>query len=176
MTLSIATIEGSVSDEHLFSLIQGELSRLLPGEEGDDPGDFLRRLSQLPAGFQAMAAMYQLDVSMALDDFGCHFYNWHHRGYIEKQIWALRELQAQEEADLLAEAYRLAQPYWEQIEAHEDFAAFCAWYNQSRLHEALIPLNKKMWDLCSRPGRERGMLHYWMDYARKYPERLQRGS
>lgn len=173
MTLSIATIQGSVSDHNLYSLLAGELSRRLPGEEGDDLDDFLKRLSKLPIGFQAMAAMYQLDVSMALDDFGCHFYNWHNRGYIEKQIWALRELGAKEEADVLAKAYEIAKPYWDQIAAHESFEAFCEWYNASKLHDVLLPLNKEMWEMCARAGHEKGLLHYWTQYARKYPERLQ---
>jgi len=171
--LSVATILGSVSDHHLCTLLAGELSRLLPEEEGEDLDDFLKRLSKLPVGFQAMAAMYQLDVSMALDDFGCHFYNWHHRGYIEKQIWALRELELTEHAELLTGAFKIADAYWERIGSWKDFREFCSWYDNSTLDKALHPLNIKMWALCSQNDKFEGMLGQWPQYARKYPERLQ---
>jgi len=38
----------------------------------------------------AMAAMYQLDVSMTLDDLGWHFANRHQRGDCEETLWAFR--------------------------------------------------------------------------------------
>ncbi|MBY0531065.1 MAG: hypothetical protein K2P86_03750 [Xanthobacteraceae bacterium] len=173
MTLSIATIQGSVSDYNLYSLLAGELSRRLPGEEGDDLDDFLKRLSKLPIGFQAMAAMYQLDVSMALDDLGCHFNNWHHRGYIKKQIWALQELELIEHASILAEAFKVAQLYWDDIGGYGKLGAFGDWYYDSALDKALGPLNVRMWALCSPNGKFEGMLGQWPQYARKYPERLQ---
>lgn len=173
MALSIATIQGTVSDHHLETLIRGELNRLLPDKEGRDPGYFLKRLSKIPVGFQAMAVMYQLDVSMALDDLGCHFNNWHHRGYIEKQIWALRELELEPFADVLSRAYEIASPYWDEIGSYEDFGEFCAWYNKSELYKSLDPLNVEMWALCAPNDRFEGMLGQWPRYARKYPERLQ---
>ena len=170
MALSIATIEGSADDKHLYSLIAAELTRRLPGEEGDDLDEFLKRISILPIGFQAMAAMYQLDVSMTLDDLGCHFNNWHHRGYIEKQIWALRELELVEEADLLEQAYKLAQPHWHRIGDNETFGD---WYYNSDFAKQIDPLNDRFWQLC-KPGETwDGMLGQWPRYARKYPERLQ---
>lgn len=171
--LSTDTIIGTVSDEELYALIARELSRRLPEEEGSDLSIFLERIKRIPVGFRAMAAMYQLDVSMALDDLGCHFYNWHHRGYIEKQIWALRELELNENADVLAEAYEIALPYWDQIGRHESFAAFCDWHNDSELDKALDPFNSRMWAVCSPNGKFEGMLGYWPRYARKYPERMQ---
>lgn len=172
MALSIAAIQGSVSDHHLYSLLAGELTRLLPDEEGNDLGDFLRRLSKIPRGFQAMAAMYQFDVSMALDDLGCHFNNWHHRGYIKKQIWALRELELTEQASILAEAFKTAQPYWDDLGGQGTLGAFKDWYYDSALENALDPLNLRLWALCSPNGKFEGMLGQWPRYARKYPERL----
>ena len=58
-----------------------------------------------------MAAMYQLDVSLALDDLGWHFANWHHQAYSEETIWALQELETAEAAEIFAAAYVAAQPY-----------------------------------------------------------------
>ena len=63
------------SDEKLFKHLGAELTRTLgPGAtSGDDLDVFVRRLGQLPRGLRTMAATYELDVSMTLDDLGWHF-------------------------------------------------------------------------------------------------------
>ncbi len=162
----------------MFKLLSAELQSRLPDGEGEDLDLFRARLRVLPTGLRAMAAMYQLDVSLALDDLGCHFYNWHHRGYCEETLWALRELEAHEAADIFALAYALAQPYWDKIGEFSDFDAFNAWYVDSDLDKALDPLNRRMWTLCDRVNASSdGLLRYWAPYARKYPHKvLQRAS
>jgi hypothetical protein len=39
--------------------------------------EFLVELRRLPPGLRAMAATYELDVSLTMDDLGWHFGNWH---------------------------------------------------------------------------------------------------
>jgi hypothetical protein len=51
-----------------------------------------------------MAATFELDVSMALDDLGWHFVNWTHRGFCDATLWGLRELEAGEYADMFVKA------------------------------------------------------------------------
>jgi hypothetical protein len=45
----------------------------------------------LPPGLRAMTAIYQLDVSMALDDLGWHFGNWPDRALREETLQGLKE-------------------------------------------------------------------------------------
>ena len=49
-----------------------------------------------------MAATFELDVSMALDDLGWHFGNWTHRGYCDETLHGLRELEAGEYTEMFA--------------------------------------------------------------------------
>ena len=174
MPLTEARMRECVDDEELFKLLSDELQWRLPDGEGDDLDDFLRRLRALPLGLRAMAAMYQLDVSMALDDLGWHFANWHHRGYCEETLWALRELEATEAAEIFEQAYALAQPYWdtigERLDASGDFDDFAEWYRGSDLETSLDPLNKQLWRLCKQ--KRSGLLSCWAPYALKYPYKV----
>ncbi len=177
MALTEARINACADDEALFTLLSEELKSRLPGGGGDDLDAFLARLRVLPTGLRAMAAVYQLDVSMALDDLGWHFGNWHHRGYCDETLWALRELEAEEAADIFEQAYALAQRHWdtigERLAAFGDFDDFVEWYSGSDLEKALEPLNERMWNLCERADiRNEGLLRYWARYARKYPHKV----
>jgi hypothetical protein len=177
MPLTESRIRECVHDDELFKLLSEELQWRLPGGEDDDLDVFLTRLRAMPAGLRAMAAMYQLDVSMALDDLGWHFANWHHRGYCDETLWALRELEASEAAEIFEQAYALVQPYWDKIGAllaeYGDFDDFAEWYWKSDLDKALLPLNKQMWKLCEgSDGKYEGLLRYWAPYARKYPYKV----
>jgi hypothetical protein len=158
-------------DDALFKLLAAELTERLGSSEGDDLDEFLTRLSRIPVGLRAMAAVYQLDVSLTLDDLGWHFANWRHRGYSEQTLWALGELGAQEYAEIFAEAYQLVQPFWDEISAlcAQDFQDFVEWYSDSELDRLMLPLTKRMWDLQEVDG---GLLGFWSSYARKHPERV----
>jgi hypothetical protein len=171
MALTEERIRACASDEELFQALSAELHRRLPDGEGDDLDRFVERLRGLPKGLRAMAAIYQLDVSMALDDLGWHFANWHHRPYCVETLRGLRELEAHEAAEIFSRAYDLAQPYWDTIGEllAQDFQQFVDWYDESALELALDPLNRRMWDLC---GPDYGLMAYWLPYARKYPEKV----
>lgn len=170
--LTEARIRASTSDEALFDLLSKELQRRLPEAEGDDLDLFLARTRSFPVGLRAMAATYQLDVSLALDDLGWHFANWHHHAYCKETIWALRELEAPEAANIFAEAYSRAQPHWDTLGAllEQESEAFVAWYPGSELDAATLPLTERLWDMY--PNETLGLLGLWMPYARKYPERV----
>jgi hypothetical protein len=135
MALTETQILQCVNDDQLHKLLSAELKLRLPEEEGPNLDLFLERTRAIPIGLRAMAAIYQLDVSITLDDLGWHFANWHHRGYCEETIWALRELEAFEQAEILAQAYTLAQPWWDKIGQliAKDFQDFVEWYPDSPL-------------------------------------------
>ena len=120
-----------------------------------------------------MAATFELDVSMALDDLACHFMNHHDLDFYEETRQALRELEAAEAADLFEKAFAIVKPHWKEFEKFqesEDFGDFNDWLKTTGIEEQIDPLDKRMWNLLDRWPKE-GLMHYWVTYARKHPER-----
>jgi hypothetical protein len=93
--------------------------------------------------------------------------------YSEETLWGLRELEAQEAADIFSHSYELVLPYWDKIGSllSQDFKSFSDWYDESDLENVLAPLDRKMWDLRERLG-DYGLQSYWFVYARKYPRKV----
>jgi hypothetical protein len=152
----------------LFDLLSEELQRRLPEFTGGDLDQHLRRLRMLPVGLHAMAVVHPLDVSITLDDLGWHFGNWPHHDYSKETIWALRELEAFEQAELFEQAYALAQPHWSMISTLPD-DKFSGWYYGSAFARATEPLTRRFWQLQE---IDNGLLGYWTRYARKYPHKV----
>ncbi len=115
-----------------------------------------------------MAIVHPLDVSVTLDDLGCHFNNWPHHDYARETIWALRELEAFEQADLFARAYELAQSHWQTLSTIDD-DKFSDWYFGSELEKATEPLTQRFWKL---QDIDNGLFGYWTRYARKNPHKV----
>lgn len=120
-----------------------------------------------------MASIHRLDVSMAMDELGWHFYNFHSRELAKETLNGLLELEAFEAAEVFRLALELVEPHWETIGKlkNKSATAFGDWYVGSTFEKALNPCNEKLWGICSMAG-ERGLLSYWLSYARKYPERV----
>jgi hypothetical protein len=115
-----------------------------------------------------MAATFELDVSMALDDLGWHFGNWTHRGYCDETLHGLRELEAGEYTEMFAKAYGWVQPYWDKILSLPP-GDFGDWYNSSDFEKATKPLSSRWWELQKIDG---GVFGCWTRYARKYPHKV----
>jgi hypothetical protein len=178
MSLSVNDIRSAETDEQLFKLISSELDNCLPEYVQTDYEILLQTLRELPRGLRAMAAVHRLDVSMALDDLGWHFYNFNHRGFCDEIQWGLRELEASEAAELFEKARAMVEPHWDKIEELKEASTeegshtgFADWYETSGLEAALSPLNKKLWEICS-ASKDYGLMSYWLSYARKHPERV----
>lgn len=159
------------SDEDLSNLLVAELNRWFPNGQDADLDLFLAHLEPVPKGLRAMALVYELDVSITLDDLGWHFANWHHRRYCEQTVRALRELEAFEHAELFEQAFAFAELHWEKIGdlIRKDFRDFVDWYSDSDFEKATIPLTRRMWELQKVNG---GLLGFWTSYARKYPRNI----
>jgi len=157
----------------LIRALSEELQRLLPSELERQVDAFVERIQALPPGLRAMASIYQLDVSITLDDLGWHFANWHHRAYCNETLRGLALLEAQEAADIFSQAYALATTHWETIGrlVSEDFRLFTTWYPRSELARALAPLNERIWTL-RRSFPDYGLMTFWLTFARKYPEKV----
>jgi hypothetical protein len=181
ISLQLEELKSASSDESLFKLLSSELQRLLPPEIQENEEFLLRTFAKLPRGLRAMAATHRLDVSMALDDLGWHFYNFGSPALCEETQKGLRELEATETAEIFDQAWALTKPNWEVIQRFKTQASpqetqtslqdFGDWYKSSGLATALKPLNQRLWEIISTQPAY-GLMQYWLAYARKYPERL----
>jgi hypothetical protein len=161
-----------VSDEIVLNAIFDELTFLVPTSLHDDLDELVPAIQNLPQGLRAMAATYQLDISMTLDDLGWHFANWHHKGYCAETSLGLRELEAGELAEIFDRALSITGHQWDVIDEKlaENFSAFESWYKTSELEATLMPLNRRWWDICG--SNDNGIFKYWIAYARRYPDRV----
>jgi len=151
------------SDDDLFSLLGRELEDRITTERGSP--QFVAEIRELPAGLRAMAATYELDVSLALDDLGWHFGNWHSVELAEETATGLDELGASELAEVFRGAFQLAQDFWIELGSED----WMDWYHGSPLEQAVDPLNKA-WLILA--GKKNGIFKYWVDYARSHPENV----
>ena len=163
MSLNVEDIDSS-SDEELFHLLGQELQSRLSAERGS--AEFISQIRQLPPELRAMAATYELDVSLSLDDLGWHFGNWHNEELAEETARGLEVLEAKELADLFGQAFETAKLYWTELSDNH----WMDWYHGSPLEKAVEPLNQRAWAILK--NKENGIFKYWVDYARRYPEQV----
>jgi hypothetical protein len=163
MALTIENIASS-SDEELFALLGKELEHRISAPR--DSPQFLEQIRALPIGLRAMAATYELDVSLALDDLGWHFGNWHSMELAEETARGLDELEAGELAELFRQAFEIAKKYWNELGSD----CWMGWYHGSDFETLTEPLTEKAWSILA--GKKKGIFHYWVGYARHHPERI----
>lgn len=168
MALTEAQILECAGHDDLLKLLFSDLRVRLPPGEPFHMGRFLQKIRTIPIGLRAMAATFELDVSMTLDDLGWHFGNWTHRGYCDETLRGLRELEAAEYAEMFAKAYELARSCWTELRdlSYDDFEK---WYDRSDFHKATALLSSRWWDLEEIDGEIFG---HWTRYARKYPHKV----
>jgi hypothetical protein len=166
-SLSVAAVKAAQSDDELHALLAAELTRLLGAGSASNHETFLAQLQRLPVGLRAMASVYQLEVSLALDDLGQHFRNWHDLRLAEEAVRGLKELGAKEHAATFAAAMHIAKRNW-------DFFArptFPQEYFGSAVEAELSPLNERLWALQGyRDAPGRSIVAFWASYARQHPE------
>jgi hypothetical protein len=151
------------SDDELFKLLGKELQERI--SVNSDSLEFVAEIQKLPVGLRAMAATYELDVSLVMDDLGFHFGNWHNTLLAEETIRGLNELEATELAVIFKEAFQIALRYWDELGTKD----WPNWYHDSPLEIEIGPLNKQALKLLE--GKKNGVFEYWVNYARKHPER-----
>ena len=173
MSLTLADITSAKSDEELFKLLSTELNRRVPESVHENRDKLAHAIQQLPPGLRAMAATHWLDVSMALDDLGWHFHNFYHNELCDETARGLCELEATEVAEIFEHARREFETRRQQTlqSGQESLRDFPSWYESSGLEAALAPLNKRLWEICSK-SPDYGLMQLWLDYARKHPEKL----
>jgi len=154
----------SSSDDVIFDSLRKELERRMPMNRGSP--EFLIELRRLPRGLRAMAATYELDVSLTMDDLGWHFGNWHSVELAEETASGLEELEAAELAALFRQAFEHAKTFWMQLGSTN----WSDWYAGSELEKTMEPLNEAAWAILE--PRWNGIFGYWVAYARTHPDRI----
>ncbi len=152
------------SDDELFKLLAKELERRISVTR--ESPEFAAEIQKLPMGLRAMAATYELDVSLVMDDLGWHFGNWHNTVLAEETIRGLDELGAAELAVIFREAFHIALRFWDELGTKD----WSKWYHGSPLEKEIEPLNERARKILD--GKKNGIFEYWVNYARKYPERV----
>ena len=117
-----------------------------------------------------MASTYELDVSMALDDLAWHFVN-HHASVdlAEETIVGLRELEADEAAEIFSAALAIVKPHWSELETTEGAAETHEWLDATGIQDKVDPLNHRMWGYLSK-WPNKSLMDCWVAYARNHPE------
>jgi hypothetical protein len=163
MSITIGNIQSS-SDDLLLKLLGDELRRRISADKAAP--EFVAQIRLLPAGLRAMAATHELDVSLALDDLGWHFGNWHNIDLAEETARGLEELGATELAAIFRAAFQIAGAYWTELGSE----GWTEWYHGSALKQALEPLNRQTEAVLEK--NQLGIFKYWLDYARRHPDRV----
>jgi hypothetical protein len=161
--LAPKVISASLDDE-LFKLLGKELEERISVNR--DSPEFVAEIQKLPIGLRAMAVTYELDVSLVMDDLGWHFGNWHNIVLAKETIRGLDELGATELAVIFKEAFQIALRYWDELGMKD----WSKWYHDSPLEKEIKPLNEEAWNILE--AKKNGIFEYWVNYARKYPERI----
>jgi hypothetical protein len=152
------------SDDELFNLLAKELEKRIFVSR--DSPEFVTEIQKLPIGLRAMAATYELDVSLVMDDLGWHFGNWHNTVLAEETIRGLDELGATELAVIFKEAFQIALRYWDELGTKD----WSKRYHNSPLENEIKPLNEQAVKILE--GKKNGIFEYWVNYAGKYPDRM----
>ena len=94
MSLSLASIQSASDDEELFERLSAALKEVFPPELQEDREQFLAALQSAPRGLRAMAGIFDVDVSMALDDLAWHFGKQNDERFLQETVLSLRELES----------------------------------------------------------------------------------
>jgi hypothetical protein len=172
MSFTLVEIKTAKSDEDLIKILSSELHLRLPKRVHADYDILTGLIRSLPQGLRAMAATHRLDVSMATDDLGWHFFNFCHREFCDETMRGLFELEAIEPAEIFKQAWTLVEPHWERLgQLKKSPKTFADWYESSGLEVSIKPLNRRLWKICSE-SPDYGLMQFWLTYTRKYPKRL----
>lgn len=163
----------SCTTEELREALGAEHSQLyLMEADANGMDEFLDRLRLLPPGLRAMAVTFELEVQFTFGGLAYFFANRHHKGYCEEALRGLRELRADDAAEIFAKGFALVQPHWEEmdrvLEAVSAFA-FDNWIRGSELEKALAPLNAQLAQALEKAG---GVEGYWLACARGHPDKF----
>ncbi len=130
--------------------VQGDLDLLLDA------------MTRAPKGLRSMAAIYELDVSMSLDDLAWHFLNHNDDRVLDETELGLQELEAAEPAEVFHAAREIVMPFLSEIRGKNwgnDNAD--EYLERTGIQAKIDPLNERIWENCKLQGNL-GLLQYWV--------------
>ena len=171
MSLTIDGFTAAKDDKELVDLLSTGLNERFPPDLQQNRDQFLAILAASPRGLRAMAGIFDLDVSLSLDDLAWHFGNHNDERFLNETVLGLRELDAHEAADIFLAAWEIVKPHlaeirskdWENEDPH-------VYLDRTGIQSRVDPLNDRMWKICKECG-DLGLMKYCVTYARKHPER-----
>jgi len=170
--LIVEQIKGCVDDAALFKLLADEASALLPPELQDGRKAYFGLLPSLAPGIRAFNGIWDLDVSMSMDDIAWHFTNHFEEEHIQETLWSLAEVGAEEVHAIFSEALSIVRPHLGDLRSRSISAAKRhEWLDTSGIQAACKPLNKRLWEICEEAGNFR-LLSFAIGHARKHPDRF----
>jgi hypothetical protein len=164
-------LASNLSDEEIFKSIADEAYRQLPETLQADLDAYYAALPKLPPGIRAYAGIWDLDVSMAMDDIAWHFGNHDEERHIQETLWSLKELSALEVHDIFARAVSIVRPHLEMIRSGTiTVDSFHDWLDETGIQAACDPLNKRLWQICEE--NQHALLSFAVTHARNVPDRF----
>lgn len=170
MSLTSEQIIACKSDSELFELLSSSMSAIMDGVDTDNLDEYVKRLKSLPKVYWAFGSIYDLDVSIALDDLGWHFRNRYSKALANETLNALIMLGAHEEAIIFEESLEKIKSLWAELGRVldvKDGSDFPKWYESSGLEKEFDELNQRMWRITTHC--EQSLLDYLPKYARENP-------
>ena len=161
----------AADDDALVDLLGKEIERLIPESAFEHETRFYIAVDSLPRGLRAMQSIYQLDVSMALDDLAWHFLN-HPSDRAARQTHdGLLELNLAEPAALFKSAWDIWSRHLDtyRTEGLKGMKPH-AFLEHIGVQERIDPLNDQLWSFIETQNGL-GLLRSWALYARKHPDR-----
>ncbi len=165
--MSIEDIQNCEDDELLYKRLAEELTELAGDSDPEEVDEWLPETRSFPRSLWALASIYELDVSIHLDDLGWHFASHYHWESQQETLKALKVIGAEEVAAVFEEALKVLNRHWlilGKIVSHKHID-FTDWYPESQLYDELSPFNRRMWELKD----EAGLLDRLVQYVRANP-------
>jgi hypothetical protein len=146
--LTAERIRRDLSDQDLLNLLCEEALRLLPSDVSSD--QHYDSLPSIPTGLRCLSGIWDLDVSMNMDDIAWHFTNHNEERHIQETIWSLRELEATEVLSLFEQAVSIVRPHLATLQSriHRAKSAH-TWLTETGIQAACDPLSKRLWAIKS---------------------------
>ncbi len=165
--MKIEDISDCEDEGVLYERLAEEFSELTRDLNPADAEEWLSGTRLLPRSLWALASIYELDVSIHMDDLGWHFAHHYHWDTQQETLKALKVIGADDIAAVFEAALKVLKKHWLILgkivnHKHIDFAD---WYPESELYEELGQFDLRMWELKD----EAGLLDRLVKYVRANP-------
>jgi hypothetical protein len=166
--LALSILRSASDDATILSLLCEETLWLLPNELSKS--ELAGHAKACPPGLRALSGIWDLDVSMAMDDPAWHFGNHHHELLLQETYESLRIVGADAVAEMFHAAWEIVKPHLPYL---QDSAIrqkdFHSWLREVGIQQQIDRMNPRLWKICEEQGNFR-LLQFVIDFAKRCPE------